>query len=175
MKLALFLLTDLLLGYVPQAAGCAVCLFMFVKESLRTRKFLITTCFYSMVAVVIRLAYTWKLIDFGFHTVVIWAIFVLIAIAYNRYPVVQSTFSILVSGVLITVSELITAGILVLIYGEKNFTNMMNNTETLDGKLVKALCGVPTNILFLIIVLVAYFVARRRWKKNSEATQNVTQ
>ncbi len=172
MKFLIFLLTDIVLGYLPQAAGCAICLFIVTKQNLRSRKFLFTTCIYAAVAILIRLAYNIKLIDFGFHTIIIWIIFILVAIWYNKSPVLQSTCSILLSGVLITASELVTAGVLIAIFGNENFNAMMNNTQTLDGQIVKAVCGIPTNLLFLVIVLVIYFVAKaRRAKKALVASQ----
>ena len=77
----------------------------------------------------------------------------------------QSICSILLAGILITVAELITSGILILVYGNSAFTAMMNNTQTLDGRIVKAVCGVPANILFVVFVLIMYFVKNSLKKK----------
>ena len=77
----------------------------------------------------------------------------------------QSICSILLAGIFITVAELITSGILILVYGNSAFTAMMNNTQTLDGRIVKAVCGVPANILFVVFVLIMYFVKNSLQKK----------
>ena len=163
----LFFLADILLGYVPQAAGCAICLFAVTNQPLRSGKFWATTGIFSAIAIVIRTSYNIKLIDFGFHTIIIWSIFILVAIGFNRLPAMSSIFSILLSGILITVTELITAGALILIFGNENFTVMMNNTETLLGRTVKAACGIPANILFVVFVLIFYFL-KGAWKKKKE-------
>ena len=171
MKTLILFLVDILFGYVPQAAGCAICLFAVTNQNLRSRKFWLTTGIFSAIAIVIRTAYNINLIDFGFHTIIIWTIFILVAIGYNKVPAMRSICSILLSGVFITATELITAGSMILIFGSENFTKIMNDTETMDGRIVKAICGIPANILFVIVVLVFYFIkaALKRRKLQKEA------
>ena len=121
---------DIVLGYIPQAAGCAVCLFTIADQRLRSRPFLITTVIYAAIAMAIRLLYNIGFIDFGFHTIIIWMIFIIVAILYNKLPVMQSTVSILVSGILITVSEIITAIVLSAIFGAERFNAIHPGTFT---------------------------------------------
>ena len=168
MSYFLFFLADILLGFVPQAAGCAVCLFTITNLSLHSGKFWATTGIFSAIAIIIRTAYNIKLLDFGFHTIVIWSMFILVAIGFNRLPAMSSIVSILISGIVITLTEVITAGVLILIYGNENFDRIMNNTATLQGKTVKAACGIPANILFVILMVGFYFL-KRAWRKRREA------
>ena len=177
MKYLIFVLADIVLGYVPQAAGCAICLYTVINQKLCTGRFWLTTGIFSAIAIMIRTAYNIKLIDFGFHTILIWGIFILVAIGYNRFPAMQSICSILLSGILITIAELVTSGVLIIIYGNAAFTQMMNNTQSLDGRIVKAVCGVPANILFVVFVLIIYFVKNSLKKKkmlaeSAEPSQN---
>jgi hypothetical protein len=171
-KYLIFVLADIVFGYVPQAAGCAIALFAIANEKLCSRKFLSTTVIFSAIAILIRTAYNIKLIDFGFHTILIWGIFILVAIGYNKIPAMRSICSILMSGIFITATELITAGSMILIFGSENFTKTMNDTETMDGRIVKAICGIPANILFVIVVLVFYFIKavlkRRKLQKEAQ-------
>ena len=165
MQYLIFILADIVFGYTLQATGCAICLFAVTNQSIKSRKFLMTSLIFSGIAVLIRMAYNIKLIDFGFHTVIIWCIFILVAIFYNRFPVMQSICSTLLSGILITVAELITAAFLIALYGNDGFTTLMNNTQTLEGQITKAVCGIPANVLFLLTVLVAYYVRRAILRK----------
>lgn len=175
-KYLLFLLLDIVLGYVPQAAGCSICLFTVTNQRLGSKKFWLTTGIFSAIAILIRTAYNIKLIDFGFHTIIIWSIFILVAIGYNKLPTMRSICSILLSGILITATELVTAGSLILIYGNENFTIMMNNTQTLDGMIVKAACGIPANMLFVVVVLIFYFVKKAVVKRiKAKEAQEVVQ
>ena len=73
-------LFDIVLGFVPQATGCAVCLFAMTKQRLLTKNFLITSGIFSAIAMFVRLICNYGLIDFGFHTILIWIIFVVVAI-----------------------------------------------------------------------------------------------
>lgn len=158
---------DIVLGYIPQAAGCAVCLFTIADQRLHSRPFLITTIIYAVIAMAIRLLYNIGFIDFGFHTIIIWMIFIIVAILYNKLPVMQSTVSILVSGILITVSEIITAIVLSAFLGAERFNAIMNNTATVQGQIEKAICGIPMNFLFLIIVLILSLVVKRQRAKKA--------
>ena len=163
---------DVLLGYVPQAAGCAICLFMINRQSINSRKYWLTACIFSAIAFSVRTSYNVGLIDFGFHTVFIWALFILVAIWYNKFPAMQSICSILLSGILIAASELLTAGALIIILGDTRFTEIMNNTATIDGRITKAMCGMPANMLFVLLILIIYFIRRtlkrRKLRKQAE-------
>ena len=165
MQFFIWILTDIVFGFVPQAAGCAVCLFAIGDKKLLSRGFLYTSAIYAAIAVIVRLAYNTGLIDFGFHTIIIWLIFVVVAIAYNKYPAVQATLSILISGALITISELITCAILMIAIGKDKFEYIMGNEATIEGKIDKAICGIPANFLFLTIVLVMNLILKHRKQK----------
>jgi hypothetical protein len=160
-------ITDILLGYIPQATGCAICLFAVMNQEIRSRKFLYTSLIYAGIAMAIRLAYNLSLIDFGFHTIVIWMIFIVVAIGFDKFPAVQSTLSIFISGLVIAVAEVLTGFVFVAIYGNDVFNFIMNNTQTVSGKIQKAVCGIPANFLFVLVVLVIYYVLRKKRKKSA--------
>ena len=161
----LLFLFDVVLGFIPQAIGYAICLFAVANKKLRSKEFLITSAIYAVIQVVIRMAYNYGIIDFGFHSVIIWMLFIVVAIFYNKAHAVRSAVSIFVSGLLITVAEVINAAALILILGEASFNEIMNNTAAMSGKIIKAACGAPTNLLFLaIVLLVYYFMNKRRTK-----------
>ena len=157
---------DIVLGFVPQATGCAVCLFAMTKQRLRSKSFLITSLIFSAVAVIVRVICNYGIIEFGFHTILIWIIFAVIAITYNKFPVLQATVAIMMSGILIVVAELITGGAFSLVIGLDRFNAVMDGAE---GQVVRAIYGIPMNILFVGISLLVYYAFRRRRMKAAEA------
>lgn len=163
--LTLFLF-DIVLGFVPQATGCAVCLFAMTKQHLRSKSFLITSLIFSAVAMVVRLICNYGIIEFGFHTVLIWMIFAIVAITYNKFPVLQSTIAIMMSGVLIVIAELITSGVFMVLIGMDRFNAIMDGAE---GQVVRAICGIPMNVLFVGISLLVYYIFRRKRVKSASA------
>jgi uncharacterized sodium:solute symporter family permease YidK len=165
MPFFILLLTDIILGFVPQAMGCAACLFAIGNQKLLSRDFLYTSALYSAIAIIVRLVYNFGLIDFGFHTIIIWLIFVVIGIFYNKFPAMKATVSILLSGVLITISEILVCVVLMIAMGKEEFNAVMNNMTTIEGKINKAICGIPANLLFLAIVLVLNLILKRRKQK----------
>lgn len=157
---------DIVLGFVPQAAGCAVCLFAVTKQRLRSKSFLITSLIFSVVAVIVRVICNYGIIEFGFHTILIWIIFAAIAITYNKLPALQATVSIMLSGILIVVAELLTGTIFSLVIGLDRFNAVMDGVE---GQVVRAIYGIPMNVLFVGISLLVYFIFRRKRMKESSA------
>lgn len=166
----LLFLTDIVLGFMLQAIGYAVCLYTFVNKRIDSKDFVITSVIYSLIAVAIRFAYDINLINFGFHTIVIWLIYLLVAIFFNKLPAIKSTISICVSGIIITFTEILTVIVMTARLGSERFDQIMNNTTTIDGQIQKAIYGIPANILFLVIVFVAYFIVK---SKRSKAKINV--
>ena len=167
-----YIICDILLGFVPQAVGCAVCLFAITKQSLRSKSFWITSAIYSGIAVVVRLICSFGIIEFGFHTVLIWMLFIVVAIAYNKLPIMQSTISIVISGALILVAELLTGGIMSATFGVERFNEIMAYDITTSGvkeATVRAVCGIPMNILFVAIALLLSFILKKRREKVAAA------
>ena len=180
MNFTTYLVLYILLGFIPQAVGSAICLYSINKQSIVSKSFWYTSIIYALVSTAIRLAYDYGVIDFGFHTVIIWMIFIVIAIFYNKFPVIQSTVSIMVSGLLITVAELITAVAFVICLGSQVFEDIMSCTLEIDGqmlseiegKALKTACGVPANFLFVVITIVFYIVMKKRYEKKQHETSN---
>ena len=173
---AIYIICDILLGFVPQAIGCAVCLFTFTKQQLKSKSFWITSVIYSAIAVFVRLICSFGLIEFGFHTVLIWMLFVVVAIVYNKFPVMQSTVSIMISGVLIVIAELITGGVLSVAFGATRFNEIMAydiTKNTVQEATLRAVCGIPMNILFVAIALLVCLILKKRRERIAAAAATI--
>ena len=169
----IYFIFDILLGFVPQAMGCAVCLYAFVGRRLKSRNFLITSAIFAGVAVVVRLICNTGLIDFGFHTVLIWLLFVIVAITYNKFPVLQSTIGILLASVLIVVTELITGVAISLSLGSERFNQIMDydiTKSTVQEATLRAMCGIPMNIMFAVVALLLYYFLKKHRAKTAAAS-----
>ena len=176
MDYVIYIICDILLGFVPQAVGCAVCLFAITKQPLKSNSFWITSVIFSGIAVAVRLICSFGLIEFGFHTILIWMLFVVVAISYNKLPIMQSTVSIVVSGALILVAELLTGGIMSVAFGADRFEEIMNydiTQNTVQEATLRAVCGIPMNVLFaLFALLLCFILQKRREKAAAVAAQN---
>ena len=49
--------------------------------------------------------------------------------------------------------------------GKDKFEYIMGNEATIEGKIDKAICGIPANFLFLTIVLVMNLILKHRKQK----------
>ena len=70
------------------------------------------------------------------------------------------------------IAELITAIAFVIAWGTEFFNNVMNNTQTIDDKILKAACGIPGNFLFVILAFVFYVVAKKRYERKQLESAN---
>ena len=173
MDYVIYFVVDILLGFVPQAMGCAVCLYAFTGQPLKNRSFLITSAIFSGVAVVVRLICNFGVIDFGFHTILIWIVFVIVAITYNKLPVMQSVMAIMLSSVLIVVTELLVGIVIGSIIGMDRFNQIMNydiTKNTVQEATLRSIYGIPMNVVFASVALIVYyFVKKHRAKKSASA------
>ena len=173
MDYIIYFIVDILLGFVPQAMGCAVCLYAFTGQTLKNRSFLITSAIFSGVAVVVRLICNFGVIDFGFHTILIWIVFVIVAITYNKLPVMQSVMAIMLSSVLIVATELLVGIVIGSIIGMDRFNQIMNydiTKNTVQEATLRSIYGIPMNVVFARVALIVYyFVKKHRAKKSASA------
>lgn len=69
----------------------------------------------------------------------------------------------MISGILIVVTEVIAALIFTLIMGAEKFNAIMDNpAATIDGKITRAMYGVPMNLLFFAVTFLVHYIMRRR-------------
>ena len=172
MDYVIYIICDILLGFVPQAVGCAVCLFAITKQPLKSKNFWITSVIFSGIAVAVRLICSFGLIEFGFHTILIWMLFVVVAITYNKFPVMQSTLGILLSSVLIVVTELITGVAISLSLGSERFNQIMDydiTKSTVQEATLRAMCGIPMNVMFACVALLTYYLMKKHREKTAAA------
>ena len=118
-----------------------------------------------------RLICNYGLIDFGFHTILIWLIFVVVALTYNKFPIMQCTVGILISVLSIFLTEVAAALLFTLVLGSEKFNAIMDNTATIEGQITRAIYGIPMNILFVIVALMIYFILDRRAKRIAARAQ----
>jgi membrane protein implicated in regulation of membrane protease activity len=101
-------------------------------------------------------------------------LFVVVAIAYNKLPIMQSTISIVISGALILVAELLTGGIMSVAFGMERFNEIMNydiTKNTVQEATLRAVCGIPMNVLFFVIALV-FCLLLKKYREKAAAAKN---
>ena len=175
MDYVIYFIVDILLGFVPQAMGCAVCLYAFTGQTLKNRSFLVTSAIFSGVAVVVRLICNFGVIDFGFHTILIWILFVVVAITYNKLPVMQSVIAIMLSSLLILATELLVCVVVGSIVGMERFNQIMNydiTRNTVQEATLRSIYGIPMNVVFASVALIVYYFVKKHRAKKSASTNS---
>lgn len=162
-------IVDLVLGYIPQAMGCAIMLLVVAGEPVKSKRFLIISCTYTGIAVCVRFLYQAGLVNFGFHTLIIWMLYIVLAVMLFKLPAMKALLSVLPSGFAIALAEIITIPVFIVILGSERFDQIMNNPVDVETKIMKSLCGAPANILFLAFVGVFALILSKKRARLAEA------
>ena len=164
MQYILLFLTDGVLGYFLQGVGFLMGVYAFVKRRIVAREFIPMAVLYALVAFGIRQI---SIISFGFHSILIMIIFILLAVLVLKTPAFMTVVGVLASSVAILLSELINLSVLSAIMGHEQIMTIIAGGDTVAGKIHKAITGVPTNLI-LIAAMFVFYQLRMRSKKERE-------
>jgi ABC-type antimicrobial peptide transport system permease subunit len=101
-------------------------------------------------------------INLGVHTILDLICAFLLGILFLKMPILSTIRAILIITILLLATEFINVFTMTSIFGQEQFNNMMNNS------LQKALIGLPAAIAFALLIIISYFVFRKKSDKNGE-------
>ena len=142
-----------ILGHFLQAVSYTLSIAAFCRKPERPLRFFLRGLLFAVVSFLIR---SISIISFGFHTILILAVFIFISVFVFKDDVFRTTLSVLVTTLLVTVCEAANYGVLQLIFGVPRLVEIMS------GALSKVIAGIPANILLLAIIAIIYFISMRR-------------
>ena len=166
-------LADGLMGYVIQSMGNILAIYAFNKRRINTKWFLVTTLLFSVVMFIIRNIN----INFGIHTILIMIVFILISIGMLKTQIYYTVLAELVTTVTIMICEVINYGILTIIFGSTNIDTILKGDGTLQGDINKAVAGIPTNLILIIVMFILYKIFTKKikgGKVNGETGEKVS-
>lgn len=163
MNYLLLFLTDGVLGYFLQGMGYVIGLNAFTRKKFRAWEFILTSIGFSLIIFGIR---SMSIISFGFHTIMILISFILIYAVFLKTNMFYTVVGTLVTVVVTTVAEVLNMLIMLLMIGRVRLDTILGGTDTIDGKIAKAVIGIPTNIILLSVVLLIHYFIRRSDKAN---------
>jgi len=159
----LFLINGVL-GYFLQTMGYVIAIAAFNKKSLNIRDLFFRTLVFSIVTYFIRQI---SAINFGFHTILIMIVFIVISIRFFKTASYPTVLAVLLTSVMIIVCETINYGLLSLIFSSETISFLLKGGETLEGQINKALVGVPTNIMSIGFITIFYKFQMKKLKKEN--------
>lgn len=151
---------DFILGYFLQSLACALNIYALNKKKIDIKLFAVMTVLFSICTLIIR---NINIINFGYHTILIIAAFVLISITIFKFPIYSTALAMLMSTIMIMLCEIVNYLIMYSIIGEQTVSLIMTQSGIYENPIYKSLLGIPTNI---ILVIVSYFIYRLTTKNN---------
>lgn len=166
--LILFLVSGIF-GYLLQ--GCAFVIFINAncKQKIELPQFAFRSVLFALITFLIRKI---PYINFGIHTILIMAAFILISVLIFKFPVFQTTLAVILTSLVTILCEGINFGLLTLILGGDRLSAILADSQTIQGAISKAVAGIPGNIILILIGVVLYIISMKRLKKvnsNGEA------
>lgn len=158
--LQLFLF-EIILGYLLQSAGSIICLYAFSGKKIKVKPFLLLTLVNAVAVYAIRQI---NIIAFGVHTLLIMIVIIFLGIWVVKASINVSAISALITMVTITVSEITNYLILRFFYDEDKIKLIMGDTTTLEGEVRKAIAVLPSNVFFIVVMVIIFIVGRKRLK-----------
>lgn len=160
--LKLFIVNGVL-GYFLQAIGYVLAIFAFNKRSLQAKKFIIISIIFSTIVFLIRQI---GAISFGFHSILIMILFIIISVIFLKTSVYPTVLAVLLGTVMVMVFETINYGMLSLFLDPDTISTIFSTGATITEQIQKALLGLPTNILFIVIMTIIYQIRlKSKFKK----------
>lgn len=166
----LFLINGVL-GYCLQSMGDVIAIAAFNKIPISAKELIYRSLIFGIIAFGIRQI---NAINFGFHTILIMIIFIVISIRFFKTSSYPTVLAVLLTSVMIIVCETINYGLLSLILDPDTINYLLKGGETLNGQINKALVGIPTNIMLIGFITIIYKFQMKRVEKekaNGEAGQ----
>jgi predicted ABC-type exoprotein transport system permease subunit len=167
----LLFLTDGILGYLLQGIGYLLGVCAFARHKIVAGEFMVMSVLYALAAFGIRQI---TMISFGYHTVLIMIAFILLAVCIMKTPVFMTVVGILASSIAILLSELLNITILGAIFGYDRAMAIFASNGTIADDIYKALAGVPTNLILIIIMFICYRIRTKLKKENKPNDKAIT-
>lgn len=155
----LLFLSQGVLGFLLQSIGYALAILAVSKIKINFKIFVPLILIYSVVTFAIRQI---TLISFGYHTVLIMIAFILIAVVMFKTSVYTTVVAVLLTAVVTLLCEVLNLAALNLFAGHETTTALLEGDGTNHGEVMKALAGVPTNIILIVLMAVFYFIRMRK-------------
>jgi hypothetical protein len=151
LKIILF---EFLLGYVLQGFGIVLGIYVFNRQKINMKSYVLSSILVIVVSYLVRLLP----ISFGVHTIINMLFLFLICIIVLKMPGFSTIRSALLVTVILLICEMTDVAVMMRIFGKTEFENMMLDT------LQKAVMGFPGVVFFVIIMILGYFTLTNKEK-----------
>ncbi len=161
-KYLLLFLTDGVLGYFLQFIGYSLAIHAFNKRKIEAKSFVLMTLVFSVFAFGVR-----RLpISYGFHTVIIMIICILVSYIIFKTAIYKTVLSVLLTTISILIFEIILINVFSYAFGVEKLEAIFQNNSSVDGMINIALLGFPTNFLLLTEMITLYCVLMKKSKRD---------
>lgn len=149
---------EFFLRTIPESFLCVLISYLFANRNIQKKPYVISSLLFAVATYLVRLLP----IDFGIHSLIAFALYILICVFINKIPVNKAISSILFIGIFLTFCEWVNVIILVDILKVDIQVVFINPA-------LKTLCLMPSLILFALFVLLLH----RYTKFKREGSKNV--
>lgn len=153
------IIVDGVFGYYLQCVGYVLMIWAFDRRKIHVKDFFLASILFSCVAFGIR---SLDMISFGFHTILIMIIFILLGIKVFKTKAYTTALAVMMTAILVILCEIINYGFLKIWFDAETLSAIMKDDKNITGQIYKAVLGIPTNLLQIAITYVIYKFQTRK-------------
>ncbi len=154
------ILFEYILGYGLQAFIFIFGIYTFNRQKIEIKKYLLASVIAAIIAYLVRLLP----ISFGVHTLLDMLASIIICILLLKMPALNMIRSMSIVFVLLIFCEIVGIVTMSIIIGKEKFDYLMNSP------LHKAIAAVPINLFFLVVIVLSYYLLKRKGDYNRKVS-----
>ncbi len=162
MDYLLLFLVNGVLGYGLQSLGNLLAILAINKKKIPFKQFILCLLLFSLLMFGIR---SITAFSFGFHTILIMLAFIVLSVLILKVSVPQTVLAVLLTSVVIILAEIINFGALRLFFGSDTVDVYLKGDGTLQGNIMKAVIGIPTNVILITVMAIFYRIRMKKADK----------
>lgn len=151
---------QIVLGYCLQGLIFVLGMYTFNQQKIILKNYISASALFIVTSYIIRLLP----ISFGVHTIINMLILVIICIVLLKMPVFNTIRSMSIVMVFLLLSEMADLAVLTMVMGKDKFEEVMHNP------LQKAITGIPSNVLFLLLITLSYYILKKKGDSNRKVS-----
>ncbi|MDF2588689.1 MAG: hypothetical protein K0S41_2530 [Anaerocolumna sp.] len=147
---------EYLLGYCLQSFAIVLGIYALNRQKILVKDFMLASILLMIISIFVRLLP----ISFGVHIIINMLFLYLICVIPLKMPAYKTIRSASVCFVLILISEMIVTSFIMLFIGNERLESILKDS------LQKSYLGVLANVIFTLLVTLAYFIFMKKGDNN---------
>lgn len=135
---------EIIIKGIPEGLLFVYSVFVFTKTKFSVKQYLLTVLIFTLFVIMIK----WLPIGSGANSMLYIIFLIVLMITMGKVPIQKAFVAVLITAVLIGISEFFNVVLLNSLYGKEQTVILISNPDT------KIICGIPSTLIFALSLLI---------------------